>query len=493
MGLIIGIVVISLALLFLLFKSLTWNHKSQELKSKTDFALSSDALMKVVYESNGVLGDLATNFNALIERYQSLRKDSYELKAESDEKRVLDDKVKSYENSFSKINLLTDIGRKITASLNVDEIFQTVYHFIRSSMDVEELELLYYSNNELIYIGIDKSNKLSTYSKEQVKSGANVMNWAIKNKKEVFLNDAIADYKQYVFDQIITFQGWAPNAVICIPLFLHENPVGAIAVVSKNKEVFNEYHLEFLRTLASYLAVALDNSNVYGLLELGKKVIEEEKAKSDKLLLNILPAEIAEELKEKGSAKARDFEDASILFTDFKGFTQISEKLSAVELVGKINFCFQHFDHICEKYGIEKIKTIGDSYMAAGGIPVHFEECVKNTVLAAIEMCQFILDQKKEHDAQGKIFFEMRTGVHTGSIVAGIVGVKKFQYDIWGDTVNTASRIESTGEVGEVNISYTTYLRIQHEPEFDFVHRGKLNAKGKGEIDMYFARKKRNS
>jgi len=164
--------------------------------------------------------------------------------------------------------------------------------------------------------------------------------------------------------------------VICIPVILHDNPVGVIGVTSINKAAFNAYHLEFLRTLASYLSVALDNSNVYGLLELGKKVIEEEKGKSDKLLLNILPAEIAEELKEKGSAEARDFDDVSILFTDFKVFTQISEKMSAVELVHEINFCFEKFDMICEKYGFERIKTIGDSYMAAGGFPVHFAEYV---------------------------------------------------------------------------------------------------------------------
>ncbi len=490
MGLIVGLVISVLVILLLVFKIVNWSRKSKELKEKTDFALSGDSMMKIVYESSGVLGVLAANFNTLIGRYQSLRKDSDVLKVETKEKGILDEKVKSYESSFSKMNLLTDIGRKITASLNVDEICKTVHHFIRSSMDVEELELLYYSNNRPIYIGIDKANELSTYTQLDLVSGSMVMTWAIENKKEVFLNDAPEDYSQYVFEPIVSFKGTKPNALICIPLFLHGNPVGAIGVTSKNKGAFNEYHLEFLRTLASYLAVALDNSNVYGLLELGKKVIEEEKEKSDKLLLNILPAEIAEELKEKGSAEARDFEDVSILFTDFKAFTEISEKMSAVELVREINFCFEQFDLICEKHGVEKIKTIGDSYMAAGGIPVHFEDSVKNTVLAGIDMCQFIVDQKKKYDASGKMFFEMRTGIHTGSVVAGIVGVKKFQYDVWGDTVNTASRIESTGEVGQVNISHTTYLRIQNEPEFSFEHRGKLNAKGKGEIDMYFARRK---
>lgn len=220
-----------------------------------------------------------------------------------------------------------------------------------------------------------------------------------------------------------------------------------------------------------------------------KAAVEKEKDRSDHLLLNILPAEIAEELKEKGEASARDFDMASILFTDFKGFTQVSEKLSASELVDEINACFRAFDKIVEKHKIEKIKTIGDAYMAAGGLPVPTDDSVKNTVLAALEMSKFISKRKKEKDANGEPAFEMRAGIHTGPIVAGIVGVKKFQYDIWGDTVNTASRMESHGEVGKVNISQATYKLLKSDSQFAFESRGKINAKGKGEIAMYFVAK----
>lgn len=221
-------------------------------------------------------------------------------------------------------------------------------------------------------------------------------------------------------------------------------------------------------------------------IQKSKKIIEKERDRSDNLLLNILPAEIANELKEKGISEARDFELVTILFTDFKEFTQASEKLTAKELVEEINVCFKEFDNICNKYQIEKIKTIGDSYMAAGGLPVQFDESVKNTVLAALEMNQFILDRKNQLEAMGKQPFEMRLGIHSGPVVAGIVGVKKFQYDIWGDTVNTASRMESTGEIGKVNISNFTYNQIQNDPDFQFEYRGKVEAKGKGDIDMYF-------
>jgi adenylate cyclase len=217
-----------------------------------------------------------------------------------------------------------------------------------------------------------------------------------------------------------------------------------------------------------------------------KAALQIEKDQSENLLLNILPADIAAELKEKGRADARDFENVSILFTDFKGFTAASEKLSAQELVAEINICFEAFDGIMEKYEIEKIKTIGDAYMAAGGLPVPSEQSTKNIVLAAIEMQAFITTRKAKNDALNKPAFQMRVGIHTGPIVAGIVGVKKFAYDIWGDTVNTASRMESSGEVGKVNISQATYKLLKEESDFIFVGRGEIEAKGKGKMEMYF-------
>ena len=224
-------------------------------------------------------------------------------------------------------------------------------------------------------------------------------------------------------------------------------------------------------------------------IEKEKEEVEKQKNKSDELLLNILPAEIAEELKEKGKSDARDFEMVSILFSDFKSFTEVSSKLSAKVLVSEINICFKAFDHIMAKYKIEKIKTIGDAYMAAGGLPVPTDDSVKNTLLAALEMQTFIGKRKTENAVAGKPAFEMRVGIHTGPVVAGIVGVKKFQYDIWGDTVNTASRMESNGEVGKVNISQATYDLLKDDPAFLFEARGKVEAKGKGAIHMWFVSK----
>jgi class 3 adenylate cyclase len=209
-----------------------------------------------------------------------------------------------------------------------------------------------------------------------------------------------------------------------------------------------------------------------------------EKKKSDDLLLNILPEEVAEELKTKGNAEAKQFNEVTVMFTDFKNFTQISEKLSPTELVNEIHTCFKAFDNIITKHNIEKIKTIGDSYMCVGGLPVINATNAVDVVNAAIEIQQFMQQHLNQRKTENKEPFEIRIGVHTGSVVAGIVGVKKFAYDIWGDTVNTASRMESSGEAGKVNISGSTYELVKDK--FVCTHRGKISAKGKGEIDMYF-------
>lgn len=212
--------------------------------------------------------------------------------------------------------------------------------------------------------------------------------------------------------------------------------------------------------------------------------LREEKRKSDDLLLNILPVEVAEELKSKGSAEAQLFDSVTVLFTDFKGFTQLSEKLSPKELIAEINECFSAFDHIMQKHGVEKIKTIGDSYMAAGGLPRSNDTHATDVINAALEIQQFMLDHKRRKEAAGELFFEIRIGVHSGAVVAGIVGVKKFAYDIWGDAVNTASRMESSGEIGKINISLNTYNLIRDF--FKCIPRGMIAAKGKGEVEMYF-------
>ncbi|MDH5381281.1 MAG: tetratricopeptide repeat protein [Cyclobacteriaceae bacterium] len=213
-------------------------------------------------------------------------------------------------------------------------------------------------------------------------------------------------------------------------------------------------------------------------------IIKKERDRSKELLLNILPEETAHELETSGFAKTHLYESVTVLFTDFKGFSSIAANLTPQALVGELNIYFCKFDQIVDKYGLEKIKTIGDAYMCAGGIPVVNNTHPLNAVKAALEMQAYMEKEMLERESRGEKGWELRVGIHTGSIVAGVVGQKKYAYDIWGDTVNVASRMESGGEPGKVNISASTYELIKDKYECEY--RGKISAKNIGEVDMYF-------
>ncbi|MFC5411721.1 adenylate/guanylate cyclase domain-containing protein [Larkinella bovis] len=213
--------------------------------------------------------------------------------------------------------------------------------------------------------------------------------------------------------------------------------------------------------------------------------LQEAKQRSEELLLNILPSEVVEELKQTGQSKPRRFERVTVLFTDIKNFTQMGEQLSPEDLVNEIDYYYRSFDAILSRFRIEKIKTIGDAYLCAGGLPVAYPDNPVEVVKAAIEMRDFMLHNQQDRVARGFRHFEFRIGIHTGPVVAGIVGVRKFAYDIWGDTVNTAARMEQHGEVGKINISDTTYQLVKEH--FQCNYRGKIAVKNKGDVDMYFA------
>lgn len=212
--------------------------------------------------------------------------------------------------------------------------------------------------------------------------------------------------------------------------------------------------------------------------------LQEQKDKAEDLLLNILPVSVAQELTMHGKSTPKYYNMATVLFTDFKGFTKISEALPPEELVKTLDACFGRFDDIVTKWGIEKIKTIGDAYMCAGGLPVQNEYHPILVTLAAMEVRDFMEEFKQERANNGEPEWELRLGINSGSLIAGVVGKKKFAYDVWGDTVNTAARLESASEPGKINISGTTYEYIKRY--FDCTQRGKVEVKNKGKIDMYF-------
>ncbi len=235
----------------------------------------------------------------------------------------------------------------------------------------------------------------------------------------------------------------------------------SLLYANKNRELLNSEKIKY-ETKQNFLITGLSILSIFLIIVfIQRSRILKEKKRSEELLLNILPSETAEELKQNGSAKPKSFNEVTVMFTDFKNFTKASESLSPEDLVNEINLCYSEFDKIIARNKIEKIKTIGDSYMAAGGLPVENKSNPFDTVNAAIEIQNFMLQLKEQRILEKKTCFEIRIGIHTGPVIAGIVGIKKFSYDIWGDTVNIASRMETKGEVGKVNISNATYELIK--------------------------------
>ena len=279
------------------------------------------------------------------------------------------------------------------------------------------------------------------------------------------------------------------RSLLCVPV-KNQGKISAIAYFENNlaANAFTGNRLSMATMLASQAAISIDNAMLYNnlerMVEIRTSELASEKKKSDALLLNILPAEIAEELKEKGQASAKLYAQATILFCDFRNFTQMAEKTTPTELVQLIDLYFTQFDDLMEAYEIEKIKTVGDAYIAAGGLPDPEKGLPVAVVQTAIEMQALARRIRAEREPQGLPFFELRIGIHTGPVIAGVVGRKKFAYDIWGDTVNTAARLEQESEPGKINISGATYSFVQQR--FNCTHRGKIVAKHKGEIDMYF-------
>jgi class 3 adenylate cyclase/HAMP domain-containing protein len=275
-----------------------------------------------------------------------------------------------------------------------------------------------------------------------------------------------------------------------------DNPevISAIESALKGDIVILKNKIEQFTFEVNYSPLYNISGNIIGLISLyfdvtesikAQEIIRSEKEKSDRLLLNILPEKIANELKEKGFVKPVLYESVTVIFTDFKGFTKIASNMLPEDLLEKLDMIFLQFDQICERRNIEKLKTIGDAYMCAGGLPEINITHPIDACLAAIEMQNFMNETKSIiEQISGEQFWDMRLGIHTGTVVAGVIGKTKFAYDVWGDAVNTASRMESNGSIGKINISDSTYSRVKDF--FDCEYRGKIEAKNKGMIDMYF-------
>jgi class 3 adenylate cyclase len=313
-----------------------------------------------------------------------------------------------------------------------------------------------------------------------------VINYVKQSRLPLVIDDAV-NTEPYASDSIVVKNNVL--SILCIPV-IHKSEILAVIYMTNSltKAAFSKERIELIKLIAGQIGVSIENAMIYSnldnLVKARTKQLEEEKEKSERLLLNILPNEVAQELKSTGKAKPVKYDQVTVFFCDIMGFSQRAEKMTPENLVGELDYIFKKMDEIILKYGIEKIKTIGDSYMCASGIPIPNNDSFIRVADAALEINEWIKSETEKGVNSGYEFPQIRIGIHTGPLVAGIVGSTKFAYDIWGDTVNIASRMESSGVPGRVNISESTYQLI--EGQYNCEYRGEVHAKGKGDLKMYF-------
>ncbi|WP_111670411.1 adenylate/guanylate cyclase domain-containing protein [Algoriphagus litoralis] len=313
-----------------------------------------------------------------------------------------------------------------------------------------------------------------------------IVNYAKASEEPVLIADAITT-KPYDTDEIVQRKNL--RSILCIPFISQSKISGMIYLThSQTSNAFQKGQISLMRLIAGQIGGIIDNALLYenleNLVKERTRQLEEEKQKSDNLLLNILPKEIAAELIKNGKAAARPYEHVSVMFIDIKGFTTIAEAMTPDTLVKNLHEFFSALDDIMDEFGLEKIKTIGDAYMAAGGIPTPSDDHAIRIVLAGLKILEVVDRYNSEKIDKGESPFVIRIGIHSGPVVAGVVGSKKFVYDIWGDTVNIASRMESNSEAGRINISEDHYRAVADH--FECEHRGEIPAKNKGVMHMYF-------
>ncbi len=390
------------------------------------------------------------------------------------------------------LNLLIDSARSIMAEIGLDVLLDLIIKTVKNVMEADRatLFLIDKEKNEL-------RSRIAIGSKQEIRIpiGVGIAGYVASTRETVNITNAYNDSRFNPENDKRT--GYKTKSILCMPVYNSLGDIlGVIQVLNKlTVEHFTEEDEHLLGAYASLAGISLANAQAYDELQKERdlleirvqertKDLEEARKKSDELLLNILPNEIAEELKSKGSVTPTKYELVTVLFTDFKGFTLAAEKMSPENIVSELDNCFRYFDQVTMNFNLEKIKTIGDAFMCAGGVPKANVTNPVDAVLAALSIREFMRELAVQKTKEDKPFWEIRIGLHSGPLVAGVVGKKKFAYDVWGDTVNTASRMESSGEAGKINISQMTYELIKDF--FECEYRGKIPAKNKGTIDMYF-------
>lgn len=386
--------------------------------------------------------------------------------------------VKTMDALISEIKLESLLEKLITYAMENSGAQEGHFLINRNGEWIVEVSTL---ANHSLHTHFPKAN-LNDYS--EVSTG--VVNFAKVSKEPILISDALTT-KPYDSDEVVKRKNL--RSILCIPFISQSKIAGMIYLThSQSSNAFQKGHISLMRLMAGQIGGIIENALLYenleNLVKERTKQLEEEKQKSDSLLLNILPKEVAAELMAKGQASARMYENVSVMFIDIKNFTTVAQSMSPDHLVQNLHLFFTKFDEVMEEFGLEKIKTIGDAYMAAGGIPTPSEDHAIRMILAGLKIIDAVKTYNQTRGSIDQAPFEIRIGIHSGPVVAGVVGTKKFAYDIWGDTVNIASRMESNSEPGKINISEDHYKVIADQ--FECEYRGEIPVKNKGMMHMYF-------
>jgi class 3 adenylate cyclase/tetratricopeptide (TPR) repeat protein len=396
---------------------------------------------------------------------------------------VLAERNTALEESYGSIRILSEIGKKITSTLDIYSIGMTLYDDINKLLETPIMVVGTYLPEEQVIeytLTIESGRRLGELRLPMTETDRPAVQCVLQRKPVV-----VQEFQQ------TALHGDTPQSLVYVPLINpNDEIIGVFSVQSYKKHYFTEQHLNILGTIVPFITSALTNANAYRELDAERKIAQRERLTSETLLLNILPQPIAHRLKSGERAIADKFDSVTVLFADIVGFTKISARTSPEELVSGLGSVFAEFDALAHKYHLEKIKTIGDAYMIAGGLPERSLDHCERVAMFALEMLEIM--QKNLFQMAGSERISLRIGIHLGSAVAGVIGSSKFAYDIWGDTVNTASRMESHGEAGKIHVSEEVFtaLTAKHETKpnrtFTFEERGKIEVKGKGLMRTYF-------
>lgn len=418
---------------------------------------------------------------------EKILKEMEEEKRKAEEAKELAEKAKKEaEVAKEEIEALNGLTKSINENLELKYIMDKIMNFVKDHYGIHYYSLHILNENKMKMKLLEAKfpDHVTSTEKRKVSqilipvgNSEGAFSFIFKNKKMVYYKKL--NIEKSSEEERESLKELNIISMVGIPLKVKNEIIGILNFFSPEQLNLNKTHLKTIANLGEQVAGIIHNSSLY-------KDIKVEKDKSESLLLSILPPKIATELKNTSKVVPVIYESVTILFTDFVAFTKIAETLLPKQLLIELDGYFTFFDFVCEKYNIEKLKTIGDSYMCAGGLPTANKTHAIDACLTAIEFRDFALRMKELNSTSRdeRMPWELRIGLHTGPVIGGIVGTTKFAYDVWGDSVNLASRIESSSVPGKINISETTYELVKDF--FVCEHRGKVSAKNKGEVRMYF-------